>query len=112
MTLFEREHLKDMPVWSIRGNHDCYFEDDFELRKAQEYEQWNMPYFYYEKLIPIGDDKYMGVLMVDSCLMLCANWSYAGDTGGHMRLRQHNPENHRLRDVKCGDPQVTVEGNK
>jgi len=111
MSLFEREHLKDMPVWAIRGNHDCYFEDDFELRKAHEYDQWNMPYFYYEKKIPIGQDKFMGVLMIDSCLMLCANWSYAGDTGGHMRLLDMNPEHHRLRDVKCGDPRVTDAGN-
>ena len=71
-----------------------------------------MPDFYYEKRIPIGDDKYMGVLMIDSCLMLCANWSYAGNTGGHMRLLDMNPEHHRLRDVKCGDPRVTRAGNK
>lgn len=96
-------------MWAIRGNHDCYFDDDFELLKARENEQWNMPEFFYEKLIPIGDDKYFGVLMVDSCLMLCANWSYAGDTGGHMRrLMETHHELHRLRDVKCGDPAVTA----
>lgn len=38
MSLFEREHLKDMPVWAIRGNHDCYFDERFELDKAKEYE--------------------------------------------------------------------------
>jgi len=35
MTLFERENLKDLPVWAIRGNHDCYFDDEFELEKAR-----------------------------------------------------------------------------
>lgn len=110
MGLFERPSLKDLPVHAIRGNHDCYFDDNFELDKAQEYSQWNMPSFYYEHLIPIGQEKYMGVLMLDSCLMLCANWSYAGDTGGHMR--RLSPELHRLRDVKCGDPQVTKAGNE
>jgi len=35
MSLFERENLKDLPVWAIRGNHDCYFDDDFELEKAR-----------------------------------------------------------------------------
>jgi hypothetical protein len=54
----------------------------------------------------------MGILMVDSCLMLCANWSYAGDTGGHMRLLQGMTlEQHRLRDVVCNDPAVTAQGN-
>ena len=37
MGLFEREHLKDLPVWAVRGNHDCYFDQDFELDKAKEY---------------------------------------------------------------------------
>lgn len=105
MGLFEREHLKDMPVWAIRGNHDCYFDENFELQKTDEYEQWNFPALYYSKKIPIGNDKYMGVLMLDSCLMLCSDWSYAGDTGGHMRLL--SPSQHRLRDVTCNDPRVT-----
>jgi hypothetical protein len=35
MSLFEREHLKDIPVWAVRGNHDCYFLDEnFELDKT------------------------------------------------------------------------------
>lgn len=106
MGLFQRENLKDMPVWAIRGNHDCYFDMDFELIKSKESNQWNMPSLYYEKKIPIGNNKYMGLLMVDSCLMLCSNWSYAGDTGGHM-LRSLSPEMHRLRDVTCNDPVVT-----
>lgn len=109
MTLFERENLKDLPVWAIRGNHDCYFDDSFELDKAREYQQWNMPSFFYEKKIHIGGGKYMGMLMVDSCLMLCANWSFAGDTGGHMRRLSR--EQHRLRDVVCSDPAVTLQGN-
>lgn len=26
MGLFERPSLKEMPIWAIRGNHDCYFD--------------------------------------------------------------------------------------
>jgi hypothetical protein len=37
MGLFEREHLKDLPVWAVRGNHDCYFDQDFELDKTTKY---------------------------------------------------------------------------
>jgi hypothetical protein len=108
MTLFEREYIKDLPVWAIRGNHDCYFDQDWELNKADD--RWKMPALYYERKIPLGNDKYMGLLMVDSCLMLCADWSYAGDTGGHMRLL--SPEHKRLRDVVCNDPKVTKQGNE
>ena len=54
MTLFERKHLKNMPVWAIRGNHDCYFDEDFELKKAHQYHQWNMPSLYYDKKIEIA----------------------------------------------------------
>lgn len=52
----------------------------------------------------------MGILMVDSCLMLCSNWSYAGDTGGHMLLM--NDQHKKLRDVTCNDPLVTKQGNE
>jgi hypothetical protein len=105
MTLFEREHLKDLKVHAIRGNHDCYFDDNFELNKAKEYDQWEMPNFYYTKEIEVGKNgEKMGFLMVDSCLMLCANYSYAGSSGGHMLL---HAEHKRLRDVVCNDPVVT-----
>ena len=87
MGLFERPNLAELPVWAVRGNHDCYFDANFELDKTKEYKQWNFPDLYYKKEIPIGPNgEKFGILMVDSCLMLCANWSYAGDSGGHMLL--------------------------
>ncbi|MFM7855961.1 MAG: metallophosphoesterase [Flammeovirgaceae bacterium] len=49
MTLFERAALKNTPVWAVRGNHDCYFEEDFEINKSKEYAQWNMPSLFYKK---------------------------------------------------------------
>ena len=110
MTLFEREHLKDLPVWAVRGNHDCYFDANYEIEKSDQYEQWNLPSLYYAKEIEIGQNgEKMGILMVDSCLMLCANWSFAGDSGGHMLLM--NEQHKRLRDVVCNDSFVTAQGN-
>ena len=111
MTLFARDNLKDLKIHAIRGNHDCYFDDNFELDKVDEYEQWEMPNFYYTKEFEVGKNgEKMGVLFVDSCLMLCANYSYAGDSGGHMRLL--HAEHKKLRDVVCDDPVTTAKGNE
>lgn len=37
MGLFERPNLAELPVWAVRGNHDCYFDANFELDKTKEY---------------------------------------------------------------------------
>ena len=68
-----------------------------------------MPAFYYTKEIKVGrNGEKMGFLMVDSCLMLCANYSYAGDSGGHMLHAEHK----KLKDVVCDDPVTTAKGNE
>ena len=68
-----------------------------------------MPSLYYSKELEFGRDREkMGFLMVDSCLMLCSNYSYAGDSGGHM-LEHEDLEN--LRDVVCTNETVTQMGN-
>lgn len=36
-----------------------------------------MPSLYYKKEFEIGDGKRMGTMFIDSCLMLCSNYSYA-----------------------------------
>ena len=109
MTLFNRTNLADMDVWAIRGNHDCYFDDNFELDMTKKYDHWKMPSFYYEKEIVVGKNgEKMGVLMLDSCLMLCSNFSYAGDSGGHMLLHE---EHIKLRDVVCNNSTVQELGN-
>lgn len=59
--------------------------------------------------ISIRNEKYMGILIVDSCLMLCCNWSYASDCGSYMRLL--SPQQHQLLDVVCNDPRLTKQGN-
>mmetsp|Transcript_77641 Transcript_77641/g.107365 ORF Transcript_77641/g.107365 Transcript_77641/m.107365 type:complete len:215 (-) Transcript_77641:480-1124(-) len=108
MNIFDRQNIADMPVHAIRGNHDCYFDENLEVDLSDQYDKWNMPSWYYKKEWLIGDGKKFGVLMIDSCLMLCADWSYAGDTGGHMLLTE---EHMKLRDVVCTNDTVTQMGN-
>jgi hypothetical protein len=36
-----------------------------------------MPYFYYTKEIKVGKKgEKLGLLMIDSCLLICSNYSY------------------------------------
>ena len=36
MSLFtNRSHLKDLPIYPVRGNHDCYFDINRELELAE-----------------------------------------------------------------------------
>jgi len=37
MSLFERPSLKSLPIWAVRGNHDCYFDQNFELNRTSKY---------------------------------------------------------------------------
>jgi len=63
-----------------------------------------MPSLYYKQEYEIGNGKKLGVVFVDSCFMLCSNFSY---TGLEMSVEDH----HRLKDVVCGDPVTTQWGN-
>lgn len=56
MNLFlKRDHIKDLPIYPIRGNHDCYYEDqEYELKLAKKWPQWKMENNYYLKEWDIG----------------------------------------------------------
>jgi tartrate-resistant acid phosphatase type 5 len=78
LSLFQKPNLTDLPVYAIRGNHDCLFDWKLELELAQKYKKWYMPSLYYKKEFEIGNGKKFGVVFTDSCLMLCSNFSYTG----------------------------------
>lgn len=42
MNLFlERESIKDLPIYPVRGNHDCYFDDqEAEIKLSKIYPTW------------------------------------------------------------------------
>lgn len=63
-----------------------------------------MPSLYYKQEYEIGNGKKLGVVFVDSCLMLCSNFSYTGEELASKDLQ-------RLQDVVCDDPIVTQWGN-
>lgn len=74
--LFNRKNIVDLPVYAIRGNHDTYFNWTYELLLTMEQSQWMLPSFYYTKMIPSGaNGEVMGVLFVDSVLMLCSDFT-------------------------------------
>ncbi len=84
MQLFSnRTHLKDLDIYPVRGNHDCYAIDPFfEVNLAQRYPCWKMPSLFYNHTFEIGNNKKMLALFVDSCFAICANQSFAQGTGG------------------------------
>ena len=74
--LFNKTNIADKPVWAIRGNHDAYFNWTYELLLMMEQSQWMLPSFYYTKLVPSGKNgEILGLLFVDSVLMLCSNYT-------------------------------------
>jgi hypothetical protein len=126
MQLFlNRTYLKDLDIWAIRGNHDCYAIDHFfEVNLTKRYPTWKMPYLYYNKTFDLGNGKKYLSLFVDSCFAICANQTYAQGTGGSLMsenptlndegrrlLEEFVPKsahmNRRLKDVRCGDDWAT-----
>lgn len=56
MDLFlKRDSIKDLPIYPVRGNHDCYFDDqEAEINLSYKYPTWNMPSHFYEKTFDVG----------------------------------------------------------
>jgi len=73
MNLFlHRDHIADLDIYPIRGNHDCYFHDiNAELLLAEKYSTWKMHHWYYKHYFPAGPDKKMALMNIDSCFLLC-----------------------------------------
>lgn len=61
-----------------------------------------MPNLYYKQEYDMGNGKKFGMLYVDSCLMLCSNFSYAGGTIG-LHSNMFDPVLMMLRDAACTD---------
>lgn len=50
MSLFSsRDAIKDLPIYPVRGNHDCIFDDNLEIEIASKYPNWKMNTLFYEK---------------------------------------------------------------
>jgi hypothetical protein len=84
-SLFDRPNLRDLYIYAVRGNHDCQTSDPyFEVNFTKNHPTWRMPDLYYSKTFDLGNGKKLGALFVDTCLALCANYSYAGHSGGQL----------------------------
>ncbi len=113
MSLFStRPHLKDLEIWPVLGNHDCYALDRyFQVKLAQRYPTWHMPNIYHAKTYYLGHGKKFGLAYVDSCLAICSSTPYGVDDLADHPANHQLMEMKRLRDVKCGDPEATDLGN-
>lgn len=112
MKVFDKPHIKDLYIYAIRGNHDCAALDPyFEVNITKRYPNWRMPDLYYSRTFDIGNGKKYGALFIDTCLAICANFSYAGNSGGQLLL---SPEMHRLKFgvLNCSDPFTIEKGNE
>ena len=112
MNLFlKRPNLKNLPIWPVLGNHDCYALDRyFEVNLSKRYPTWNMPDLYHAKTYDLGHGKKFGLLFIDSCLAICSTTPYEEPLPNDPALHSLH-ELKRLRDVKCGDPVATDLGN-
>lgn len=103
ISLFNKTTLKNLMVYAVRGNHDCDFRWDREIELMETYDKWYMPSLYYKTEHDIGNGKKLGILHVDSNIMLCSTYSYEDD-------KQTFGENfHRLMDVNCEWPELAAE---
>jgi hypothetical protein len=111
MNLFgSREHLKDLKIYPVRGNHDAYFDWKAEIELSKAYDSWEMENLFYTKEFVVGEKgEKLAILFVDSNLMICSDYSYAGDSGGHMLLSQ---DHIRLRDIQCENDEARKWGNR
>jgi hypothetical protein len=88
-----------LDIFPVRGNHDALFAWNREIELTKRYPKWKMPSLYYKKEIDVGNGKKLGMLFIDSPLLLCSDYSYENDKTFTMNS---NPDHiKRLRDVTC-----------
>lgn len=79
MSAFDKDYLRDLPIYAVRGNHDCTYTDMYiEVNLTKRYPNWHMPDLFYAQefnLNPSGSKKF-GLMHVDSCLLSCTNYFY------------------------------------
>lgn len=100
--LFNRDAIKDIPIYPVRGNHDCLFDDeDAELELSKRHPNWKFKEYYYQTQFEVGTNgEKMALMHVDSCYLLCATVGRAIKNGVHSKdlLDDHSQA---LYDSKC-----------
>lgn len=78
---FRKPFISNLAVYPTRGNHDCGFDWQRELLLNETYANWTMPYIYYKKEFKIDNNKKLGILFMDTCSLMCSNYTYNAITG-------------------------------
>lgn len=107
----KRSHIKDLPIYPVRGNHDCYVTDmDAELKLHSKNSKWEMSKNYYLKEWSLNNsgDKF-SLLALDSCFYLCE--SVRKNEEYYLQFLDEDSKN--LYSTKCGQgAKYQEEGNK
>lgn len=112
MNLFNRDAIKDLPIYPIRGNHDCLFADgDAELDLAKKYPNWKFDEYYYQTEFEVSPEgEKMALMHVDSCYLLCATY---GSGKGQYHKDDLDDHTKAVYQSKCeGDETYEKLGNK
>ncbi|CAI2372687.1 unnamed protein product [Moneuplotes crassus] len=85
MSFFQKDNIRDLKMFPILGNHDCFSDYYNQILYSDYNKQWEMESDYYELKYNLKDDpsKYLVILMTNTCLLAC-NTSFdlpLGDTG-------------------------------
>lgn len=107
----KRSAIKNLPIYPVRGNHDCYFYDmDAEIKLRSWWSNWDMPANYYHKTFDLNSqgDKF-SLLAIDSCFYLCE--TVARDKEKYLPLLSETSK--KLYYEKCEEGHTYVDwGNK
>ena len=68
----KRDSIKKLPIYPVRGNHDCYSDMMYEVNMSKKYSNWQMPTWYYDKQFTVGPNgEKFSLYAIDSCFLLC-----------------------------------------
>lgn len=57
-----------LPMYALLGNHDYHLDPIAQIQQTLSMPSWNMPFFYYDKVVPVGNEQ-LHLWFLDTCLL-------------------------------------------